>query len=399
MTRRGSLSIRTKLGAAFGALVLLMAAIGGVAVAKLSTENAHVNELASRVVPATDLVGQASAAMNKYRKDQLHYILATPADRAGSQGVSGDLAGDLQTMAQLLRDYRAKGLISEATDAALLRRFQSAFYTYVSASSAFRTARRRQPDCGRRRGGRQRRRGQRLQRPQGRHRGLAGPQVKGRRDGRQRLALGLQLRPPADRAPARDRCGDRRRDRRAHAPRDRHQPAQARPRGHGDLPRECGSEDRRRQPRRARPAGARVRDDDRVPQGQRGHGAGHRRRGPVRRRDAVLRSGRAWARTRGHDGQPAGDRRRDQRGFGCREHLDRGDGPHLHRRRAAPSTRWPPPSARSPRAPSVRSRSSPRPARWPTRSPPPRGLEPRSPSPPPAPPSARASSPPVAPTR
>ncbi|MEA2147522.1 MAG: hypothetical protein QOG59_3109 [Solirubrobacteraceae bacterium] len=138
MTRRGSLSIRTKLGAAFGTLVLLMAAIGGVAIAKLSTENAHVNELASRVVPAADLVGQASAAMNKYRKDQLHYILATPADRAGSQGVSGDLDGDLQTMAQLLRDYRTKGLISEATDGALLRRFQSAFYTYVSASSAFR---------------------------------------------------------------------------------------------------------------------------------------------------------------------------------------------------------------------------------------------------------------------
>jgi methyl-accepting chemotaxis protein len=138
MPRRGSLSIRTKLGAAFGALVLLMAAIGGLAVAKLSTENSHVNDLASRVVPATDLVGQASAAMNKYRKDQLHYILATPADRAGSQGVSGDVAGDLQTMAQLLSDYRSKGLVSDATDAALLRRFQSAFYTYVSASGGYR---------------------------------------------------------------------------------------------------------------------------------------------------------------------------------------------------------------------------------------------------------------------
>jgi methyl-accepting chemotaxis protein len=138
MTRRGGLSIRTKLGAAFGALVLLMAAIGGLAVAKLSTENAHVNQLASRVVPATDLVGQASAAMNKYRKDQLHYILATPADRAGAQGVSGDIAGDLQTMAQLLSDYRSKGLVSDASDAKLLQRFQSAFYTYVSASSAYR---------------------------------------------------------------------------------------------------------------------------------------------------------------------------------------------------------------------------------------------------------------------
>jgi methyl-accepting chemotaxis protein len=138
MMRRESLSIRTKLGGAFALLVLLMAAIGGVAVAKLSTENAHVDELASRVVPATDLVGRASAAMNKYRKDQLHYPLPTPADRTVAQGGSGDVAGDLQTMVQLLSDYRAKGLISEPTDAALLRHFQSAFYAYVSASGAFR---------------------------------------------------------------------------------------------------------------------------------------------------------------------------------------------------------------------------------------------------------------------
>src|SRR5947209_16372153 len=138
MNRRGRLSIRFKPAAAFGALVVLMAVIGGLGIAKLSTENGHVSNLASRVVPATDTVGQASAAMNKYRKDQLHYILATPADRAGDQGVSGDIAGDLQTMSQLLSQYRAKGLVSDATDAKLLNRFQGAFYTYVSASSAFR---------------------------------------------------------------------------------------------------------------------------------------------------------------------------------------------------------------------------------------------------------------------
>jgi methyl-accepting chemotaxis protein len=133
-----AVSIRTKLLAAFGAIVLLLAAVGGLAIAKLSTENAHVDVLASRVVPATNIVGQASAAMNKYRKDQLHYVLATPADRAGADGVSGDIAGDLTTMQQLLAQYRSQGLISDPTDARLLTNFRNAFYTYVAKSAAFR---------------------------------------------------------------------------------------------------------------------------------------------------------------------------------------------------------------------------------------------------------------------
>ncbi len=133
-----ALSIRTKLLAAFGAIVLLTAVLGGLAIAKLSTENGHVSALATKVVPATDLVGQASAAMNKYRKDQLHYILATPADRAGSQGVSGDVAGDLTTMQQLLSQYRAEGLVSDPTDAKLMNAFKAAFYTYVAKSGAYR---------------------------------------------------------------------------------------------------------------------------------------------------------------------------------------------------------------------------------------------------------------------
>ena len=138
MTHRGSVSIRFKLGAAFGALLALMAAMGALGIAKLSTENGHVNTLAARVVPATELVGEAAATMNKFRKDQLHYILASPMDRAGSAGVSGDLAVDVQTIANLLRDYRRQGLVSDATDARLMRGFSTAFYQYVSASSGFR---------------------------------------------------------------------------------------------------------------------------------------------------------------------------------------------------------------------------------------------------------------------
>jgi methyl-accepting chemotaxis protein len=138
MLSRLQLSIRTRLLAAFGAVVLLMAAIGGLSINRLGSENAHVNDLATRVVPATTLVGEMSAAMNKYRKDQLHYILSTPKERAGAAGVSGDIASDLTAMKQLLAQYRAQHLVSDAHDAQLMSTFSAGFYDYVSKSGAFR---------------------------------------------------------------------------------------------------------------------------------------------------------------------------------------------------------------------------------------------------------------------
>ncbi|MGH2915380.1 MAG: methyl-accepting chemotaxis protein [Solirubrobacteraceae bacterium] len=140
-----NLSIRAKLLASFGILVALILAVGVLSIARLGSENGHVTRLATKVVPATDIVGQASAAMNKYRKDQLHYILATPAQRAGSQGVSGDLAGDLQTINGLLSTYKSHGLIADPTDLRLMNAWRTDFYIYVAKTAAFRT----QADHGR----------------------------------------------------------------------------------------------------------------------------------------------------------------------------------------------------------------------------------------------------------
>jgi methyl-accepting chemotaxis protein len=135
---RAALSIRTKLLAAFGVSLLLMLILGLLSIGRLGTENSHVSRLAAKVVPATQSVGQATALMNKYRKDELHYILATPADRAGADGVSGDLAGDLSDMSALLHAYRSQGLIADAKDAALLTGFQAAFDDYVAKTASFR---------------------------------------------------------------------------------------------------------------------------------------------------------------------------------------------------------------------------------------------------------------------
>jgi methyl-accepting chemotaxis protein len=133
-----SLSIRSRLLASFGVVVALLLAVGLLAISKLGSLDGKINQLATRVVPATDIVGQASAAMNKFRKDELHYILSTPAERAGAAGVSGDLAGDMQTMSGLLDGYHTDGLVTDATDARLLAAFRGAFDTYVAKTAAFR---------------------------------------------------------------------------------------------------------------------------------------------------------------------------------------------------------------------------------------------------------------------
>ncbi len=138
MHSRPAFSIRFKLLSAFGVSLVLMVALGAFAISRLGTENSHVNRLASTVVPATQSVGQATALMNKFRKDELHYILSTPADRAGSAGVSGDLAGDLTDMSATLQTYGSKGLVADAKDAQLAAAFKAAFNNYVVKTAAFR---------------------------------------------------------------------------------------------------------------------------------------------------------------------------------------------------------------------------------------------------------------------
>src|ERR1700674_1611160 len=96
-------SILTKLLSGFGVVVTLLLAIGLVGVGGIHSDHAHLNQLVKKVVPSTRAVGEISALMNEYRKDQLDYVVAEPADRASvSDGISRHLAGDLSAMRQRL---------------------------------------------------------------------------------------------------------------------------------------------------------------------------------------------------------------------------------------------------------------------------------------------------------
>ncbi|HEX3616348.1 MAG TPA: MCP four helix bundle domain-containing protein, partial [Solirubrobacteraceae bacterium] len=130
-------SLKARLLLSFGLIVLLTLVLGIFAISGISSENSHVKQVANKIVPATSLAGQAAAFMNKYRKDELHYILSTPAERAGSQGIDGDLAGDITGMAQVLAQYQKQGLAVDARDAKLVNNFKTLFAAYVKESAGF----------------------------------------------------------------------------------------------------------------------------------------------------------------------------------------------------------------------------------------------------------------------
>jgi methyl-accepting chemotaxis protein len=124
--------IRTKLLGGYVLVIALTVALGGISVLEIDRASAKAHHLGRRTVVGAQLVGQVSALVSKYRKDQFHFILAAPKDRAD---VSGDLSGDVNDMKTLVVQYRrAAGTGAE-------RRFVGAFdrdwQSYISLSAAF----------------------------------------------------------------------------------------------------------------------------------------------------------------------------------------------------------------------------------------------------------------------
>src|SRR5258708_23305012 len=132
-------SIQTKLFAAFGVVVALMVVLGVFAVTRLSDDSQHLRKLGSVVVPRTRSVGDINALMNKYRKDQLHYVVAEPKDRPLSApgSIQGDLNDDLSQMTAALDQYGASGLIEDSADRGLLNKFKADFQRYVTLTADF----------------------------------------------------------------------------------------------------------------------------------------------------------------------------------------------------------------------------------------------------------------------
>ncbi len=116
-----------------------MLAVGLIGIARLGSDNEHLNQLASKVVPSTRAVGDITALMNKYRKDQLHYVVAKPVDRplSAPDSIQENLDEDLALMKGYEHTYRSQGLIEGPEDERLFNTFQTDFARYVALSAPF----------------------------------------------------------------------------------------------------------------------------------------------------------------------------------------------------------------------------------------------------------------------
>jgi methyl-accepting chemotaxis protein len=125
------LSVRSKLLLAFGLMSALTALLCVLALTGLSRTHDDVSALGGRALPQAIAAGEMTTVTNKIRKDQLHYILAVPADHAD---ILGDLAADHQLVAGL------KGSFASGTrDAADATRLQIDLARYERAGAAFKT--------------------------------------------------------------------------------------------------------------------------------------------------------------------------------------------------------------------------------------------------------------------
>ena len=133
------LMVRGKLFAGFGAVAALFCAVGVTALYEMSSVDSNVGHLGSQTIPADILMGQFNGVMNKFRKDELHYVLALPAARPGVNGVSGDIAGDLLLARQTFAAYRAQHLAATPADLRLLDRTERDWADYVRLTAPFRS--------------------------------------------------------------------------------------------------------------------------------------------------------------------------------------------------------------------------------------------------------------------
>src|SRR5215218_2704844 len=70
-------SVRNKLLAGFLALVVMMIALGAIALSKMSAINANTEYIAANSVPSIVIIGKARSAVKDYRGDQMQHIIAT----------------------------------------------------------------------------------------------------------------------------------------------------------------------------------------------------------------------------------------------------------------------------------------------------------------------------------
>src|SRR5829696_10413024 len=106
------LTIKYKLFAAFAAVLALMALLGFTAASGTSQMSADTEVFDQKMLPSARTVGELKNQTGKFRRDQLRYVAALEGE--ARDGVTEDLAEDLETIDGLVANYKAKLVTGDA---------------------------------------------------------------------------------------------------------------------------------------------------------------------------------------------------------------------------------------------------------------------------------------------
>ena len=123
------LSLKAKFAAAFGSLLLLTMALGGLAIVKMSDINDASTVIAENWLPSVDVVNRINTSTSDLRIPQYRHVASL--DEAEMRAVEGEVETLLTSLNQQRATYEA--LISSPEERAIYDQFSDKFKQYLSA--------------------------------------------------------------------------------------------------------------------------------------------------------------------------------------------------------------------------------------------------------------------------
>src|SRR4051812_20732319 len=133
MNRLRDLPIAAKLGAGFGALIVLIVVTALVGLARLGASNAHTEYVASEALPSVELIAGIKTSAFDYHGVALEEVLAV--DPEEMPELDGELDAAATNVSKSLARYR--DLVSDPRDRALYKKTVSSWKTYLSKIDGF----------------------------------------------------------------------------------------------------------------------------------------------------------------------------------------------------------------------------------------------------------------------
>src|SRR4051812_3302027 len=133
MNRLRDLPIAAKLGAGFGALIVLIVVTALVGLARLGASNAHTEYVATDSLPSVELIAGVKTSAFDYHGVALEEVLAV--DPEEMPELDRELDAAETNVSKSLERYRS--LVSDPRDRALYEQTASAWKTYLSSIDGF----------------------------------------------------------------------------------------------------------------------------------------------------------------------------------------------------------------------------------------------------------------------